>query len=211
MVKDFIRSFFLCFLDGYIYSLIFLVSLHQASYEMLMSCQKLSDEVEHHKQNHSRLRKGMELFRRNFVLRMEFDQVSALYAEASTKLANSQESLVTLQSQYDASIHELKEKLSIVGTELQEARAKLLNAKYLVESLKETEDYCQMEDDCLQYGARWQWASLMQNTLTSAIALFNPKLMLGETMKTEVSIAWVFLQTNLCQLPLTMTSYPRCP
>lgn len=117
-----------------------------------MSCQKLSDEVEHHKQNHSRLRKGMELFRRNFVLRMEFDQVSALYAEASIKLANSQESLVTLQSQYDASIHELKEKLSIVGTELQEARAKLLNAKYLVESLKETEDYCQMEDDCLQYG-----------------------------------------------------------
>lgn len=59
---------------------------------------------------------------------------------------------MALQSQHDASTNELKEKLSVGETNLQEARTKLSNARYLAESFKTTEAYCQMEDDCLQYG-----------------------------------------------------------
>lgn len=56
---------------------------------------------------------------------------------------------MALQSQHDASTNELKEKLSVGETNLQEARTKLSDARYLAESFKTTEAYCQMEDDCL--------------------------------------------------------------
>ena len=59
---------------------------------------------------------------------------------------------MALQSQHDASIRELKERLSTTEKNLQEAQNKLSDAKYLAESFKTTEAYCQMEDDCLQYG-----------------------------------------------------------